>query len=94
MTHEIEMMTSSKQPLAGHNKYYFLIVNVKDYYHAKFPVYIVFSFFKKIMGRGGWGGRGVNLPPPIPGPMTPPQDIRLNRVKRSMFIRVYQFIFS
>ena len=47
MTHKIEMMTSSKQPPAGHNKYYFLEVNIKDYYHAKIQVYITFSFRKK-----------------------------------------------
>ena len=41
------MMTSSKQLPAGHNKYYFLKVNIKDYYRAKFQVYIVFSFLKK-----------------------------------------------
>ena len=43
MTRKIETMTSSKQRSAGQNKYYFLKVNVKDYYHAKFQVYIIFS---------------------------------------------------
>ena len=33
------MMTSSKQPAAGQNKHYFLKVNVKDYYYAKFLVF-------------------------------------------------------
>ena len=44
---KIAMMTSSKQPPAGHNKYYFLKVNIKEYYHAKFQVYTIFSFRKK-----------------------------------------------
>ena len=43
MTHEIGMMTSSNQPPAGHNKYYFLKFNIKDYYDAKFQVYVIFS---------------------------------------------------
>ena len=47
MTHKIGMMTLSKQQPAGHNKYYFFKVNIKDYYHAKFQVYIIFSFRKK-----------------------------------------------
>ena len=47
------MMTSSKGPPSGHNKYYFLKVNIKDYYHGKFQVYIIFSFRKK---------QGGNLP--------------------------------
>ena len=36
-------MTSSKQLPAGHYKYYFLKVNIKDYYDAKFQVYVIFS---------------------------------------------------
>ena len=44
MTHKIGMMMSSKQPPAGHNKYYFLKVNIKDYYHAQFQVYIIYTF--------------------------------------------------
>ena len=47
MTHKIGMRTSSKQPPAGHNKYYFLKINIKDSYHAKFQVYIIFSFQNK-----------------------------------------------
>ena len=44
MTRKIGMMTSSKQPAAGYNKYYFLKVNIKDNYHVKFQVHIIFSF--------------------------------------------------
>ena len=47
MTHKIGMMTSSKQSPAGYNKYYLVKVHIKDYYHAKFQVYIIFSFRKK-----------------------------------------------
>ena len=47
MTHKIRMFTPSKQPPARHNKYHFLKVNIKDYYHANFQVYIIFSFRKK-----------------------------------------------
>ena len=43
MTHKVGIMMSSKK-------------NTKDYYHAKFQVYIIFSFRKK--------GCGVHLPPP------------------------------
>ena len=43
---KIGIMMSLKRPPAGHNKYYFLKVNTKDYYHAKFQVYIIFSFGK------------------------------------------------
>ena len=51
MTHEIGRMTSSKQPPAGHNKFYFLKVNIIDCYYAKFQVWIIFSFQK--YKRGG-----------------------------------------
>ena len=44
-------MTSSKQLPAGHYKYYFLKVNIKDCYHAKFQVYIIF-IFQKNWGEG------------------------------------------
>ena len=47
MTHKIGIMTSSKQPPAGYNKYYFLKVDIKDYYHAKFQVYIIYTFRMK-----------------------------------------------
>ena len=46
-------MTPLKQPYSWHNKYYFLKVNIKDYYHAKFQVYIIFSFQKKTSSREG-----------------------------------------
>ena len=58
MIHKIGLMTSSKQLPAGHNEYYLLKVNIKDYYHAKFQVYIIFSFRKN---RGG-GVRGFTPP--------------------------------
>ena len=59
------MITLSKQPPAGHNKYYFLKANLKanmkDYYQAKFQVYIIFSFQKsREMCKF--------LPPPPPPP--------------------------
>ena len=47
------MMAPSKQPPTVHNKYYFLKVNIKDYYNGKFQVYIKF-----IVGR-----RGKFIPP-------------------------------
>ena len=46
MTHKIGMMTSSKESPVGHNKHDFLKVNIKDYYHVKSQVYIIFSFRK------------------------------------------------
>ena len=55
MTHKIGTMTSLKQLPAGHNKYYFLKVYIKDYCHEKFQVYIIFNFQKNRVG--------VNLPP-------------------------------
>ena len=73
MTHKIRMCTSSKQPPARHNKYHFLKVNIKDYYHANFQVYIIFSFRKN---RGGTG----TFTPHSSGRMTPHQASRLNRV--------------
>ena len=67
MTHKIGMMTSSNQPPAGHTKYYFLKINIKDYYDTKFQVYVIFS---------------PPLPPPGSMTPTPsfPQDARLNKV--------------
>ena len=47
MAYKIGMMMSAKQPSAGYNKYYFLKFNIKDYYHAKFQVCIIFSFQTK-----------------------------------------------
>ena len=47
MAYKIGMMMSAKQPSAGYNKYYFLKFNIKDYYHAKFQVCIIFSFWTK-----------------------------------------------
>ena len=38
MTHETGRMTSSKQPPAGHDKIYFLKVNIIDCCHAKLQV--------------------------------------------------------
>ena len=48
--HKIGMVMSSKHPPAGDNKYYFLKVNIEDYYHIKFHVYIIFSFRKNCGG--------------------------------------------
>ena len=61
---KIGMMMSLKRPPAGHNKYYFLKVNTKDYYHAKFQVYIILVL-EKIRGESKF------TPRPLPGRMIP-----------------------
>lgn len=64
MTHKVGIMMSSKK-------------NTKDYYHAKFQVYIIFSFRKKKDG-----GTFTPLPPDR---MIPLQDAWLNRVKEVIY---------
>ena len=46
---KIGMITSSDQASAGHSKYYFLKVNIKEYYHAKFQR--AGTFMKYLMFR-------------------------------------------
>ena len=50
MTHKIGMMTSSKQPPVGHNKYHFLKVKVKVTMQSS--KFISFSVFEKNRGGG------------------------------------------
>ena len=72
------MMTSSKQRPSVHSKYYFLKVNIKDYYSAKFQVYIIFSFREKI-GGGYPPFPKAELPPALPSP----QYARVNSVNNT-----------
>ena len=62
------MMASSKQqqPPARHNKYYFLKVNIKDYWQVASLYHFWFSKKNEKIGGGGRGNLtpSPTLPPP------------------------------
>ena len=77
MTHKIGMTASLDQAPAGHNKYYFLKVNIKEYYHAKFQR--AGTFMKYLMFRLS---NLMNL-----------AELVVNELTKSIFKNIYQHSF-